>query len=609
MTSIQYQLQSSDQLCFIRIPKTGSTTLISILDAKFDVAEICPLMAGDLPEAIPEELAKYRLFRGHFDYDLCRYLPHHQVYVTMLRHPLDRAVSYHEFCKRAQTDREFDRYLKQEANRGIEAFINHADPTIRLRTANCQTRYVAAGLGSRHSQPFTPSALESKYTDAELLALAKAHLDQFAFVGITERFQDAVLLLGYTFGWLPITDYQSLRVTTTKPKRTELAPELADAILMANQLDLELYHYAEQLFTQRFAQMLVELQAAPSQANFTEIVSFDQASSAQKQQIVAALEQHYQQRSAALNLPLLSQLNFDVLQALSGSGWHRRNGVHSGLLADSLPFRWTGPGTESTLDFPLAADRDLEIRIRIVNAALPELLESFGLKVNGHLVPIQLRLQRGSVTVFKATIPRSALRSDAPLTRLTLTVERTISLRAVQPEAGDDRVVGLAVHCILCFPVGERPQIAQDSYFLYFLLPEHDRAWRAAANFIKQHLRPAETIAAPLEFAERFPKAFCFYTEDFRERQGLAWVVVHKQLIEEIDPASLDWIARRFRPVFANTVFVIFSSRDLPRASLRTNDLRAFWKSWLRLKLARLTRHVSAKTGRAKQHRTDDANR
>ncbi len=587
-SSIEYRLQPSDQLCFIRIPKTGSTTLISILDAKFSVAEICPVLAGDLPRADPQELAQYRLFRGHFDYDLCGYLPNHQVYLTMLRHPLDRAISYHAFCQRCQTGRPFDQYLKQEASRGIEAFIGHADPTIRLRTANCQTRYIAAGLGERHGQPFVASPLESQYSDAELLALAKAHLDQFAFVGITERFQDAVLLLSYIFGWSPVTSYQNLRVTAKKPKRTELSQATIEAILAVNQLDLELYHYAEQRFAQQFAQMQAELRHKISRAGApeAEIESFEQASPAQKQQLMAALEQHYRQRYAELNPPQVTRLSFDFLQAISGSGWHRRNGTHSGLRVDSVPFRWTGPSPESTLDLPLAAETDLEIWIRIINAALPDLVESLQLKVNHCPIPADRLLRRGPVTVFKGKIPRSALMSDAPFTRLTLTVDRTISLQEIDPDGEDDRVVGLAIHCLDIFPVGEPLALDPASYFLP---PAHDLAWQQAASLLQHQLAPAETLAAPIEFAETFPQAFRSYSQDFRAQPNLAWVVVHKDLIDELHPASLDWMAWRFRPVLANDVFVIFSShKDLPRASLRTNDLRAFWKSWLKLKWARL---------------------
>ncbi|GAB4227017.1 MAG: hypothetical protein Kow00121_55550 [Elainellaceae cyanobacterium] len=587
-TSIEHRLKDTDQLCFVRIPKTGSTTLISILDAKFDVDAICPILAGNLPETPAETLANYKLFRGHFDYDLCSHLPKNRVHITMLRHPIDRAISFYEFCKRCQTPRPFDQYLRQEAHKGIQAFIDHPDPTIRLRTANCQTRYIAAGLGSRHSRPMLPSPLETQYSDQELLAIAKEHLRQFAFVGITERFQDSVLLLSYIFGWQPITEYQNLRVSAKKPKRDELAPETIAAIINANQLDMELYDYAQQLFAERFAQMLKNLaekygRSGDREVDLRNLKSFNTASPDQQQQLLNYLEIHYQHRYTELNLRPVSRLDFDFLQAISGVGWHRRNGIHSGLRVESTPFRWTGPSTESTLDFPLATSADLTIRVRVVNAATPEILNSLELLVNDHLIPLKTFLHRENIVVLQGLIPQAALESDRGFSRLTFRVSETVSLQNVNPEGTDTRIVGVAIHRIQLFPVSAPPDAKSSKPFLF---PEDDESWQQAIGFLEQQLKPTERIAAPIEFVEKYPEQFCAYTQSFRRQAGLAWVVVHKGSIAEVDDASLDWITRKFKPVFANEVFVIFSNRrDCPKISIRLIHLRAFWRSWLELKL------------------------
>jgi hypothetical protein len=555
--SIEYELQEHDQLCFVRIPKTGSTTLVAVLDAQFNVAEICPILVADLPQASPEELAKYKLFRDHFDYDIHEFLPHKPVYMTMLRHPVERAVSYYEFCKRCQNQGTFDQYLREATSKGLKEFTAHPDPTIRIRTANLQTRQIAAGLGSRHSNPFEPSPLESTRSEAELLALAKEHLDEFIFVGLTERFQDSILLLTYIFGWYPLSEYPSLRVAAKKSDRVD--QDTMDAILEVNQLDLELYQYAQQIFADRFSKMLQELSVKYSE-------------------VESALEKHYETRYIERQLTPLKSIDFNFLQALSGSGWHRRNGFYSGLRITSTPFRWTGPSTESTVDFPLATETDLTIRIRITNAAVPDILDSFKLKANNCPIALNPLMRRGNLAVFEGIIPQIVLVSDRPFTRLTLSVNRTVSLQEVHPNSTDKRVVGLAVQRIQIFPTTEQPPTPEGDYMLF---PIGDRFWAEAADFLQQHLQPEEKLAAPTEFMERFPQEFLPYSNSFENQPNLSWVVIHKGLLAEVHSISLKWTAKSCNPVFANEVFVIFSRcKALQKLDRNSLHLRSFWQTW-----------------------------
>jgi hypothetical protein len=561
--SLEYRLQPDDQLCFVRIPKTGSTTLISILDAQFALSEICPYLVAELPHADPAELDRYRLFRDHFDYDIKNYLSRSPVYLTMLRHPIDRAISYYEFCKRGTNPGPFDQYLKQAANQGLKAFVCHPDPTIRIRTANLQIRQIAAGLGNRHANPFEASPLESQYSDDDLLALAKAHLQEFAFVGVTERFNDAVLLLAYIFGWYPVKDYQSLRVANKKAKRDELDQDTLNAIAEANQQDLELYEYAQHLFAEQYQQMQMELQQKYGEFNLD--------------QTHRVLEKHYEARYTERSPDRLTTLDFNFLQAMSGSGWHRRNGAYSGLRVKGIPFRWTGPGTESTLDFPLAIETDLTIRIRVTNAVTADVLESLQLKVNGQIIPLTLSLRRGNTAVFEGILPQSILATSSRLTRLTFCVNRTVSLQAINPSGSDQRIVGLAIQGLQIFPPTTFPEQAG---FGQFLFPQFDPPWDETVAFIQQWLQPDDAIAAPIEFSEKFPQQFCSYRQSFTQQPGLTWVVIHKGFMTEIDFASLQWTIQHLKPVLANAVFVVFSNHSTCPSlqSDRPAHLQAFWQ-------------------------------
>lgn len=574
--SIEYSLKPEDQLCFIRIPKTGSTTLISILDAQFHLSEICPVLMPSIPKTPQEELAKYRLFRAHCDYDIYQYLPKKPIYVTMLRNPLSRAISLYEFCKRGQKQSAFNELLRTAAKEGLQGFVCHPDPAIRIRTSNLQTRQIAAGLGSRHSDPFKPSELESKYSDADLLALAKQHIDECVCVGITERFDDSILLLSYIFGWYPIDDYQSLRVATKKTKKEELSQDIIDAVLEVNQLDLELYQYAKNRFEENFAQMLQGLSAF-SQQEFTQLSPDQLTETSTRRSLSTALEQHYAQRVRAQERLKWRSLDFDFRQPISGKGWHRRNGPHSGLQGTNTLFRWTGPGTESTLDFPLATDAELTIRIRLTNYADPEILDSFALQVNQTPIPLRKILHRLRIVVFEGQISTTVLSESQGFTRLSLQVSHTIPVQEGNPLGTDDRIVGVAVHQIQVFPTTTNPRAEG---FQQFLFPPNDPPWEATAEYLRNQLPSNEAIAAPMEFSELFPEQFCAYETRFDQHPQLNWLVVHKSYLTEIDETALRWAVERFRSVYANEVFVVFSShRELPKLFCVSRHLRPFWRA------------------------------
>lgn len=583
-SSLQYTLTHDDQLCFVRIPKTGSTTLISILDAQFSVAEICPVLVGDLPQTTPEQLAPYRLFRDHFDYDIHQYLPRSPVYITMLRDPVSRAISHYEFCKRCPNQTPFDNYLREEAAKGLKAFVCHPDPTIRIRTSNLQTRQIAAGLGSRHGNPFEPSPLESQLSDADLFTLAKQHLDAFAFVGITEQFQDSILLLAYSFGWYPVAEYQSLRVATKKSKKDELDPDILEAILSVNQLDWELYQYGRSRFQTQFATMMQEL-ANRYSSPAEQCADPSHPSQVSPQQVVTWLDHHYAYRYAEQQRTPVEAINYDFLQPLSGSGWHRRNGAYSGLYIKSLPFRWTGPGTESTLDFPLKTTTDLTVRIRITNAIAPDVLDSLQLQVNDTLIPLTVLVRRDLVAVLEGHISQESLRSNRPFTRLTFHVNRTLSLKVVNPDGTDDRVVGLAVHRLQIVPSHQSLQsLGYDS----LLFPAEDPLWADTSTVVQPYLKAGEKVAAPMEFLDLYPHQFLPCSTQFSVDSDVAWVIVHKGFLDEIDDGSLQWTISKMHPVFANAVFVIFSNRlDIPALDKQSPHLQSFWATWNDLKSAK----------------------
>jgi hypothetical protein len=593
---LEHPLTGNEQLCFIHIAKTAGSTLTSILDAQFDVREICPEM-GYLRELLPPEkqeladtdlgqvLKDYRLIRGHFRYERAHnWLGDRALYMTMLRDPVDRVLSLYEFYKR-DLERGDEKFLKtNERTRaatagGLQNFIQHPNPEIRNQFSNRQVRQLV--IYNRNQQ--------RKLSDEQLLQSAKATLDKCAVVGLTERFQDSVFLLAYTFGWYPYTDYQSLRVAKRKSRKDGVDPDIIAAIEQTNQLDMALYQYAQALFEQRFNTMLMTLEQTygpPRQGKLPE-----------PDALVELLEQHYEQRydlnhraiqarsdRAQINFAAVPDANgylqFTFRQPIPGTGWHRRNGRFNGLQNQgSDTFCWSGPTTTSTLDFPLPDKQNLTMRVRTVSAAAPDILDSLKLQVNQRPIPLSRFLSRGHITVMQGTIPQSALTTSRPFSRLTFTVNRTIPLTEFSPNQKDRRLIGLAFHSIQLFPTGTEPLPPEGTHFLF---PTDEPDFVELAEFLPGHLKPGEKIVAPAEFAEPFRLQFWHYAQPFAEAEGVAWVILHRNYLDEVDPKSLCWTVNTLRPVLSNRVLTLFTSRlDLPAAKLLSRNMVVFWlKYW-----------------------------
>jgi hypothetical protein len=101
-----------------------------------------------------------------------------------------------------------------------------------LETDNSQTRAIAGDI----STPFGGCS-------DEMLATAKAHLEErFTVVGLTERFDESLLLMGRAFGWSRL--YYVAANVAPSAEKVPPSPEAIELIRAANRLDVDLYAWA-----------------------------------------------------------------------------------------------------------------------------------------------------------------------------------------------------------------------------------------------------------------------------------------------------------------------------------------------------------------------------
>lgn len=235
-------------ILFLHIPKTAGSTLDQIWRRHIPEAQTYSLGADfhagltRFKQLSAAERASFRLVKGHMAFGLHHWIPGRATYVTFLRQPVERAISHYWFLYYAPNSPHYE-YLRAPGIGPIEFLQSGLDPGM----SNCQVRFLS---GLWEELAYRPCAEEH-------LELAKRYLEQsFRVVGLTERFDESLLLLQDAFGWRPQPGWRQLRYTPVnvnerRPPRESTPAEVLQAFAQANELDLALYDYARQLFEQR----------------------------------------------------------------------------------------------------------------------------------------------------------------------------------------------------------------------------------------------------------------------------------------------------------------------------------------------------------------------
>lgn len=234
-------------IIFVHIPKAAGTTLNKILARQYGLNRVFALKAGmkgrslqDFEQMPAVQRQKLKVVRGHFNFGLHPLLPQPSTYITLLRDPVDRALSHYYYVLKFPTH-----YLHAQIAGQQMSLKDYVSSDLSVELDNHQTRMVAGGEAA--SAPVG-------HCSAQVLDVAKQHLqEQFAVVGTVERFDETLILLKEVFGWAT-PFYAKANVTQNRPKRRSLSTEELELITSRNQIDLELYDYANHRLDQLIQQ-------------------------------------------------------------------------------------------------------------------------------------------------------------------------------------------------------------------------------------------------------------------------------------------------------------------------------------------------------------------
>ncbi|WP_223789730.1 sulfotransferase family 2 domain-containing protein [Marinicella meishanensis] len=235
--------QSTDLICFSHVPKTAGSSLENILFKNHQAKDVLHINAPDLirhPAALSMKKRPPKLVCGHHPMHgiLYQLLPASPIFhVTMLRHPVDRVLSYYNYVL-GKTDHPMHAHAKGQS---LSEFL-HALPSPEL--ANGQ------------SKRFSGYLHQGQANDDTLYDTAVATLVHcFSLVLTTELFDQSLLLLQFHLG-LKDLHYTRSNVSTPFIKRGDLAKDEVALIEAMNQADLRLCDWAQKRCLAQFDQFV-----------------------------------------------------------------------------------------------------------------------------------------------------------------------------------------------------------------------------------------------------------------------------------------------------------------------------------------------------------------
>jgi hypothetical protein len=569
----QYPLQSQDAVYFPHIPKTAGMTFRTLLEDQFRCDDICPAtLNAQFAKLSAEQINQYRLFRGHLSYiDIPRLVTAKRLLnVTVLREPIARVISHYDYIRRTPGDPHHQSVMGMT----LEEFAQKL--SVGRIGKNVQVYYIAK-LAKYELNRLSPQ---------EILDLAKQSLDQFAFVGLLEQFQDSLFLLSYIFGWKPILNSRKENVSgSSKAKLWETLPASTLAAIQENTLlDQELYTYAQEIFATRFDDMVQSLVQ-----QYANQLSPEHQASLQQDPLLKLppevtnelLNHHTEQRFIEQNQPQHPAVQYDFCEPIRGTGWQRRECPEN---AEDAAYRWIGPEPIATLDLPLTAKPDtayfLELRVISTWVVPSDVLNSLTLTINGQPIALETLYRDTGVKLMRGRIPYAAIATGSPFVSLKLQINRVVNFQFSNLFNPDPRLIGLAFNYIHLFPVAWEAEKSAS------LLLFKDDLWQQVSDFVQSNLKPDEVVAAPLAFSAKLPVTVVDYNQILQPQTHCDWVILHKGMTERAIALVAKLFSQRFEPVYSNEVFIVFArDKSLPSLGYASSHVRSLY-------LGRIKGHV-----------------
>jgi hypothetical protein len=219
---------------FVHIGRTAGTTLARVLGRTYPEKATYSFPSTDIDGGVAafrslpvDERRRFRLLKGHIMFGIHDAVPRPFTYVTLLRDPVERLISHYFYICQRPEHRLHDRLRSTEMS--FEEFVGSG---ITLETDNWQARSI--------------SGLHEDFgcCGEDMLRRAKQNIvEHFSVCGITERFDETLVMLQRALRWESKPLYYGRENETRRPNVVDVPREWVEAVEDQNPIDVELYAF------------------------------------------------------------------------------------------------------------------------------------------------------------------------------------------------------------------------------------------------------------------------------------------------------------------------------------------------------------------------------
>jgi tetratricopeptide (TPR) repeat protein len=251
-------------IIFTHVPKTSGTSFQrSLVDANFASEDIYryggmqrfalnrPSRGGGRGAGAGLRPRECAFAWGHMPFGIHALVPGTHQYITFLRDPVDRAISYYHFVRYSHRSK----YTHPERNDAD--ILSITEFYARRRYQNWQARFLA-GLQYHKLYPYL--ALES-FERATLDKAIHNLTERYFCYGILERFEESIELFQRRFGWDRRAEITPQQTTKSRPALDALDDATRASLEHSNRLDRQLYDAALAHFDSQWSRMALQATA------------------------------------------------------------------------------------------------------------------------------------------------------------------------------------------------------------------------------------------------------------------------------------------------------------------------------------------------------------
>lgn len=224
-------------LFFLHIPKTAGTSLRQLFHQQYPpprLVELYPPWTDERLDKVRAELRSgRRVVYGHLNFGIHEVLGVSGQYVTMLRNPVSRVISYFRHNLNYPDARY---YGLLDKGMTLAEFVGSR---VTFETNNHMTRIIAGYGGT------------NPLDDDAVLSTALSNLrEHFLFAGVTERFGPSIRAMAMRLNWkTALPSIQPRENVSPLTRRVEVTAESLQVIERENRLDLALYRAVDRMLS------------------------------------------------------------------------------------------------------------------------------------------------------------------------------------------------------------------------------------------------------------------------------------------------------------------------------------------------------------------------